>query len=459
MNRAIKYFHNTIIPKYCDEKYYTKTNYLNNITVYTENNLYDVIVKLRLISPFYDELILLFKEFTVEIPGDIKITGNVNKLIITFNFKSTDYLNPAYLYESFVCGNDPLYDSNIKNNKSRNKFEIKYLRNLVRKNFEPNSPESSSNIMESLDFDNITIIKENNGKFICKNDKYVIKCLSTAYTDNELYHEALIYYMIHKYTKLPNFAKFISISDIENTAQLWKYGMDARYKVTSLILENVHADKLMDVIAYLSEKHFKLMLKQIIYCIYHLYITFEFTHYDLHMGNILFKKLDHEISIQYINDIIFTDVLIYFVDFEFSYLKLPPAEGELNNRNIGIHMDGSNIFNYSFWIHDMFKVLMCIFIKIYNLKNERSKNKHSMNGGNTTIHRDFQGVDDNSKSEDLEIHYTIISKLLKFFVGACMDEELASKYNNVNEFMNLRCFPNDLNFTDFISYFDKIINE
>ena len=81
---------------------------------------------------------------------------------------------------------------------------------------------------------------------------------------------------------------------------------------------------------------------------------YNFTHYDLHGGNVLARKLSHPAFIKFPNDVYLkTDAVITIIDYGMSYVSHKNTELGSN-----YNFEKYNVFNnQSFIIHDVFKFL------------------------------------------------------------------------------------------------------
>lgn len=116
-----------------------------------------------------------------------------------------------------------------------------------------------------------------------------------------------------------------------------------------LITEKITGKSLFDYIINSNSQQLVDIIEKIIVCLYEVWIKYEFTHYDLHVNNIIITE-DHIPKI---------------IDFGTSYIHL-------NNKHLGYikefrSLNGRmNFINQcnSFWLHDIFKILCSIYIVI-----------------------------------------------------------------------------------------------
>ena len=148
---------------------------------------------------------------------------------------------------------------------------------------------------------------------------------------------------------------------------------------------------------------------------YTLYKKFGFTHYDLYLKNILIKKLDEKVELQYINKTMMCKTVVVLIDFEFSHIMY-------RNENYGIERSDVNIQNRSYWIHDIVKVLLSL--------------------------RTCDTVNTISKK--------LTENLLKYFFGENLNINEILKIKHINEYYNVRYRTHTFSFEEFISHFYKI---
>lgn len=161
----------------------------------------------------------------------------------------------------------------------------------------------------------------------------------------------------------------------------WKINLkDEKNKVPFLIMENIKCNtKIKKILKNCNFKIFLEILIQIINALNIAYIIYDFTHYDLHLGNLIFvnkvsciniyKDLNNYEEIKF-------DFLIKIIDYEFSHFSIRGRHyGHSNLSQYKIHR------NKSYPMHDIYKLFMtcCLEILKYNENIEYSLLKQIYN--------------------------------------------------------------------------------
>lgn len=89
--------------------------------------------------------------------------------------------------------------------------------------------------------------------------------------------------------------------------------------------------------------------------LYHVHKDTGYTHYDLHLGNIILTN----------------ENIPYIIDYGFSHVTY-------NGKYYGKYMPEGEIYNRPMWLHDVFKVLMCCYYVLYE-KMVKPKEKKILN--------------------------------------------------------------------------------
>jgi len=116
-----------------------------------------------------------------------------------------------------------------------------------------------------------------------------------------------------------------------------------------LIMEKISGKSLLKYIIDADSDQLFNVIEKIINCLYELWLDCKFTHYDLHINNIIVT--DNHIP--------------KIIDFGTSYMQI--NDKHLGYIREGITASGRSNFIYqcrSFWIHDVFKLLSSIYILI-----------------------------------------------------------------------------------------------
>jgi hypothetical protein len=162
---------------------------------------------------------------------------------------------------------------------------------------------------------------------------------------DENIHEAFvgIYAINNLRNYIPN---FVYTFEIFRYPCLFQKSKDCNYLITELIpgqtwgkfVDNCIIDEFLNILLQIC-----LSLKLAIQ-------LYDFTHYDLHSGNVIIRKVEQPISIKYNDDIINTQHIATIIDFGSSHIQIDGV-------NYGRILKNGNIHNFSFWEHDIFKFL------------------------------------------------------------------------------------------------------
>lgn len=135
-----------------------------------------------------------------------------------------------------------------------------------------------------------------------------------------------------------------------------------------------------EFIKYCTVKEMIEVFIQVFESLYMGNMLIDFTHYDLHSANVVIKKLDTPITINYMarNDnlpmSIETNILAVIIDYGSSHIKSPDPNIDDRN-NAPLKNYGRNFLEVgisakkSFWLHDVFKFVM--FARLYYSKEAR----------------------------------------------------------------------------------------
>lgn len=149
------------------------------------------------------------------------------------------------------------------------------------------------------------------------------------------------------------------ILDSDNRIISWCPRDTAAKKITYLVLENIVGSVGLESMAeHLTGSEFLQIYLQILNALNLAYKRFDFTHYDLHTGNVLIQRLPYPISIPFYHPngrtlYIKTHLLARIIDYGMSHVKLE-----------GVHFGTFGLEKYqvfpdrSFPMHDAYKLLM-----------------------------------------------------------------------------------------------------
>ncbi len=456
MRDLILYINRNIVYSYSVRlrfTYYLRTNYIDNITIHSDN-AYQKFLENKLLMQLTADIEKAFNFYNIDIIGNITISEGQG-IIINFQLKDQrPVIRLFHLCEAQISGDDPLMTIHRSNNTNIIKFEIEYMESLDQKLL-------CDNIIKSVDAGNIVLYKDRYDKLVFSTDttdgsiRYLIKAVPNTFYSDDLFHEAFICHMINRHVKLPNFPKFIGISRLDVILDIPKMnlGSSKLLKTTYLISEYIEASKFKESLdklaptpgstsgrsdvaeravtkeSALNKKRIISILKQIVYTIHDTYQELEFTHYDLHDENLLIQFLDKEITVEYSREIITTDVLVILIDLEFSHVGVSTG----TEREFGVDYPPFNIYNRKFWLHDIFKIFMSMFGTLNNFITSKV-------------------------GSDLEFFQDILSESLEFLVGKKMTRELYKSYLKINKLLNLRECEIPFQFDKFIDYFLSVIN-
>jgi hypothetical protein len=302
------------------------------------------------------------------------------------------------------------------------------------------------NILENINLTNAKVLADDYTKIMILTDNYMIKMIPNSENCDDIIHEAFVLNTLNSgspknqnFSNSVNFCKLVAYGKSEKVLMIAPFQNHWRCGVNYLIIERCHNSMLLS--EYLGTlgnaeaqdfgstsgteaqnfssnpcKKFIKILEQLIHLLYTLNKKFGFTHYDLYLKNILIKKLDEKVELQYINKTIMSKTVVVLIDFEFSHIMYM-------NENYGIERTDVNIQNRSYWIHDIVKVLL------------------SLRTCNTLGFFNF-----NKLTEDL----------LKYFFGENLNINEILKIKQINEYYNVRYRTHTFSFEEFISHFYKV---
>ena len=380
---------------------------------------------------------------------------------------------PERLCLTYMNKDNPYFFSN--DDEGIHKLKVKYLR-------EYNGPLKLNGISKELPQfikeiskgDIIRIDAENNiiaFKYYIPSLSEKVFCKLIAYDRiDDIYsniNEAYISlkYINNKLIQLPYFAKLMGFSFNEKSFHhiFTKKNLNS-FGVLSLIYENIEGITLKEYINTCNINQFGCVLTQILFAYFEANKQIGFTHYDLHLENILIKTLDSDIVIDWDGMVIKTKTIIKFIDYEFSYCH---NSGEKDS----LVLNYANIHGKNYWIYDIFKLLICLYRSTHpeiiesDLKKTERMNidyiykELSTKLSSKRIQHMILSIKDkfiqkrNSINQDkLLLFNNLVSRLLSFFCGRDLDLDTYIEYENINPTFSILHFPGVVPIEDFIRF-------
>jgi len=451
---------------------YVESDFDTYIKIYGNDN---IIKRLKMISYLDEDIKQLL--YSYKYIDNVKLNLYVDKeILITFARK---YLNLVVLPEDTLINilyTEVYYDeehSYVKNIELLNTEVTQKQKSLLKMNNLNNTDLTKleyydkiiDDIIDNIDNKNrsdIVLLQNEHNKYVIKYDNYVLKMYSPGHLVDEYddhINEAFIgLFGTNKLReKIPNFALIYDILFDKKCPTIYNNDPDAIYlfeaKYCSYILyEYIEGITLRQFILEANLEIglnmlevLKVIIKQIIFSLYEANILIDFTDYDLHDQNIIIKELPEEITIIYPNSgqKVITKYLVVIIDYGSSHIKY-------NGINYGKIFPEGNINNESFWMHDIFKILMFLY------KNTIDR---------IIIYKDIMEKHTTSDRINNAMHKMIITSdtlkeyivnLLSFFTGENMTDNIFSIYTESNPYYAIRQmnkFNNEkFSFDNFISF-------
>lgn len=417
MDNIIKRLNTLVNKRYChnfsihDNTFYLRTEYQGTIYIKSETSFdfYDQLIERELLSDFIQDLCDIFNSKEISIIPDsiIRYPYSNTESIIQFND----------IYLTYVSQTDP----RVKQEESINNKLGKYCAAKLLDISTENSSCVTSEIIHTLKKEDCRIVSNDYEKLVFTTDCYFIKAMQNIYDTNDLAHEGYIIYQLNKIG--PNFPKFICFDTLGYVFRAAPVQDHWDNPINYLVVENVVGIPLKKFLLTASEENIKDVITQVFYALYDAQ-KIEFTHYDLHIDNILIKPLDRPLEIEYSRKEVITKNLAVIIDLEFSFIKV-------DNCILGVSQISNNIYNKSFWIHDIFKIVM----SLYKFAN------YHIDKGNTFV----------------EPLHRLTGELITFLMGITLTMTEWNHWYTANPFMNLRYRKYNLEFSRFLDYFESLL--
>lgn len=417
MDRLLKYIDTTILNdlyvcklKIC-ESFYIRTNYLNRISIHStiDINFYEELVGSNLLSEFNEDLIKAFKKFSIKV---LSFPGLLDDNIINFKLKhDCTEICVCNFYPKYVSNMDPVYDIGEYENDINENYGKQFLDTIKNKNL---------NLIDRIKNNQYRCesLKSNGFMVSFIYEEYYIKSMEETSQVINISHQAYINYQLNHIVNLPNFMK---LNDFVVTDKIIILSTDQfrwNRPIFYYIVDKIEGETFYNEILEMTYDDIINIITQIIYSIYYAYKKIKFTHYDLHLNNVIIKKLDKDIDINYDIDTLSVNKLAIMIDYEYSHVIS-------DNKHIGYNYYNANIFNKESWISDIIKFLISIFDRC--IKNDHLSHLKRMSNS--------------------------VLSLLKFFMGENIKPGYFMDISKIKTFCNL----NTVDFTIDKYDFDKFI--
>lgn len=169
---------------------------------------------------------------------------------------------------------------------------------------------------------------------------------------DEIVHEAFIgLYGLNKLGS-PYFAKVL---DAYMSQECPKYYKLCNTTCNYVIYEYIPGITLLEALKTMMVKEFKEIILQIWLALYDAYQVLQFTHYDLHPGNIIISRTESNHPVIFRNQLLlYSNLLPVIIDYGSSHINIDGVD-------YGRNFDDGKIHNIVFWPHDIFKLLSMIY--------------------------------------------------------------------------------------------------
>lgn len=224
-------------------------------------------------------------------------------------------------------------------------------------------------------FDDASYLSAGTNGVVLENSNFIFK-YEKSKDIKSVYVEAAIGFILNELKNyLPNFIYTYSVIKCSEPI-IWDKKLSSWCSITDskngdqyIITENIYNSKHISKIKNMTISKFLEIYLQLINALYLAYKKFDYTHYDLHSGNILIYELDDYNSIpNYLeeNTYIISKYIVYIIDYGYSFCVDPITKSKITSSTSS---DAKSFFIYpnkSHPGHDLYKILLYSFNEIYN---------------------------------------------------------------------------------------------
>ncbi len=231
--------------------------------------------------------------------------------------------------------------------------------------------------------EHLTVIINKNTNPSIDDDKLFMKI---GYTNpinlNEIMNEVIVVKELNKKEyKLNGFSKLIAYSPITEGAQ-YEYIRDSieeNMDIDAVIFKYINGVSFKDFLKVCDIDQFISVLQQIVYTLYEANVVVGFTHYDLHLSNIMVETLKIPINkyYSYLNKTITTKYVMTIIDAGVSFINTKPS---------GADWAVAGLSRETWWVHDIFKIFMFIYAAVD--ENHIIKERDNLNPSNIVFNPD-----------------------------------------------------------------------
>lgn len=298
------------------------------------------------------EKILLDKHFR----ENCKIPIPHNRYSVENEFYNSDVMN------NMTCSIEKFFLDRNVNNEDQN-----VIFNLLKRNGVVFRNKDSGVFVYKYDF--------NGNNIICKTLYNLDEILQKSDRDgsSELIHETIVgFYATNKLRELgnPNFAYVYGYFECKDTLKSDGLILNTNNgkKSAHILYENIEGISFERFCQTCTKEEFILVFAQILFSLKHANELFDFTHYDLHLGNLNVRKItNYDFSIKYPlkNNPIFCKSngnVVTFFDYGRSHIKIDGIDFGITDPDYGF----SQVFNdRPFYLTDSYKILMSSLCAIW----------------------------------------------------------------------------------------------
>jgi len=204
-------------------------------------------------------------------------------------------------------------------------------------------------------FSNITFIKNRIYSCFYDNFKLLIKLEELECDDDNITLEYNVGLEINKLRKsCPNFVATLAYLDCycKKSKLTLTHKLKDKYYLNGIVIEYVEGSHINNYIPF--QQHLRIFL-QIVMALHFARIKIDFTHYNLHRGNVIIKQLDGDYVIKYGDFYLQTNSIPIIIDYGRSYTKYTG----------GHEYHGKGVYDHSCWQHDIYYYLHNTLNKSY----------------------------------------------------------------------------------------------